>query len=260
MSCGFKNSVLKLLTRLGVIAFVIIVSLIMAGACLILFIWFMTPDVSWFGQNNPTRTAMMRFNEDACRKSQQPHEIQYYFVSLFSISRNLQEAVLLAEDNIFFRHKGFNWESIKVAARSTLKHRKFIRGGSTITQQLAKNLFLKPSPDLLRKVREAFIAIKLEKVLSKTRILELYLNIVEWGRGIYGAEAAARFYYGKHASELSLEESIRMASILPNPQKFPPGEKSPLMDERRLRIARKLHASGSINTRLYQELRHALQK
>ena len=130
--------------------------------------------------------------------------------------------MLIAEDDKFYQHEGFDFEAIQKAMEKDLKEGKFKVGGSTISQQLAKNLYLTPSKNPVRKLKEAILTWRLERALPKKRIMELYLNVVEWGEGIFGIEAAARNYYGKPASALGPEESARLAAVLPNPRKYNP--------------------------------------
>jgi monofunctional biosynthetic peptidoglycan transglycosylase len=132
------------------------------------------------------------------------------------------KAVLIAEDDNFWRHEGFDYEAIQKAIERDLKDKKFRFGGSTISQQLARNLYLSPEKSFLRKIREAFITWRMEKALSKRRILELYLNSAEWGEGVFGVEAASRRYYGKSSSELTPQEAARLAAVLPNPRRYNP--------------------------------------
>ena len=138
------------------------------------------------------------------------------------ISPYLIKAVIIAEDDKFYQHEGFDFEAIQKAMEKDLKEGKFKAGGSTISQQLAKNLFLSPSKNPIRKLKEAILTWRLERALPKKRIMELYLNVVEWGEGIFGIEAAARNYYGKPAGALGPEESARLAAVLPNPRKYSP--------------------------------------
>jgi monofunctional biosynthetic peptidoglycan transglycosylase len=144
------------------------------------------------------------------------------WVPLSAISENLQEAVIISEDDTFFQHHGVNLEMIKKAFEVNLKRKHYARGASTITMQLARNAFLTKEKSLIRKLKEIIVAHRIEGALSKNRILELYLNLVEWGENIYGAEAAAQYYFGKSASELNLAESTLLASILPNPKRYNP--------------------------------------
>jgi len=138
------------------------------------------------------------------------------------ISPYLQKAVIISEDDVFYQHDGINYETMKEAFRVNWEKGRYVRGASTLTMQLARNAFLHKRKTLLRKIRELILARRLEDNLSKTRILELYLNIVEWGDGIYGAEAASRYYFGKSAASLNLAEATLLASMLPNPKIFNP--------------------------------------
>ncbi len=182
----------------------------------------LVPDVSRLKKENPQKTSLMEYRYQERVKKGKKYRVKQIWVPLSSISHYIVKAVLISEDDKFWRHEGFDYEAIKMAIEKDIKAGKFKFGGSTITQQLAKNLYLSPAKNPLRKVREAVITWRIEKTLSKKRILELYLNIVEWGGGIFGIGAAARHYYGKSASELSPEEAARLAAILPNPLKYSP--------------------------------------
>lgn len=151
---------------------------------------------------------------------------------LENIAVELRHAVIVAEDAEFNRHHGVDWNALWNAQKRNFKERRLYRGGSTITQQLAKNLYLRPSKTVLRKYKELFIAIRLEQLLSKPRILEIYLNVIEWGSGIYGAEAAARHYFEKSAAELSLDEATWLAAILPSPLRFEKNRNSEYIKKR----------------------------
>jgi len=165
----------------------------------------------------------MEYREKEWQREGKKYRIQQKWVSLSRISPYLIKAVLIAEDDKFWSHEGFDYEAMQKAIEKDVKAKKFKLGGSTISQQLAKNLYLSPSKNPVRKIREAFITWRMERVLTKKRILELYLNVIEWGdKGIFGIEMASRHYYGKSASELTPEESSRLAAILPNPRKYNP--------------------------------------
>jgi monofunctional biosynthetic peptidoglycan transglycosylase len=151
-----------------------------------------------------------------------PYRLRYQFVPLSEISPNLQHAVIAAEDGRFYEHHGFDWHAIQLAAEEDEKGGHRLRGGSTITQQLVKNLLLGTSRSYLRKAAEFTLVPVAELVLGKQRILELYLNEVEWGPGIYGVEAASRAYYGKSARKIDRDEAARLAAILPLPLKRRP--------------------------------------
>ncbi len=193
---------------------------ILAGLCCMGIAWvytlhalFSLPDVSHLRSVHPKSTAYME-GYDGDRP------IHYRWVPLRRISRHLQQAVIIAEDDQFREHNGFDWRAIKKAAKRNWRRKRLSYGASTITQQLARNLFLSPSKTLFRKLRELFIALKLERELSKERILELYINVVEWGDGIYGAEAAARHYFGTSAAYLNKHQAAFLAAILPRPRFF----------------------------------------
>jgi monofunctional biosynthetic peptidoglycan transglycosylase len=189
---------------------------------------FVYPDVPALKKTNPKKTAMMEYREAEWKREGKKYRIVQKWVPLGAISPYLIKAVLIGEDDKFWQHEGFDYEAMQKAIEKDIKEKKFKLGGSTISQQLAKNLYLSPFKSPMRKLREAVITWRMEKALSKKRILELYLNVAEWGdKGVFGIEAAARHYYGKPASALSAEEAARLASVLPNPRKF-----SPLSDSR----------------------------
>ena len=165
----------------------------------------------------------MKYREAEWQRAGKKYRIRQAWVPLSRVSPYLIKAVLIAEDDKFWSHEGFDYEAIQKAIEKDVRAKKFKLGGSTISQQLAKNLFLSPSKNPVRKIWEAVITYRMERVLSKKRILELYLNVAEWGdSGIFGIEAASMHYYGKHASELGPGEAARLAAILPNPRKYNP--------------------------------------
>jgi len=164
----------------------------------------------------------MEYREKKLTEKGRKYSIDQRWVPYSKISPYLIKAVLIAEDDKFWNHDGFDYEAIQKAIEKDLKAKKFKFGGSTISQQLARNLFLSPEKSLIRKISEAVITWRMEKVLSKRRILELYFNVAEWGEGIFGAEAASRHYFGKPSSELNPEEAARLAAILPNPRRYRP--------------------------------------
>jgi monofunctional glycosyltransferase len=189
---------------------------------------FVYPDVSQLKKQNPKRTAMMEYRENEWARKGKKYRIVQTWVPFRAISPYLVKAVLIGEDDKFWHHEGFDFEAMQKAVEKDITEKKFKFGGSTISQQLAKNLYLSPSKNPMRKIREAIITWRMERSLSKKRILEIYLNIAEWGdHGIFGIEAASRHYYGKPASALGPEEAARLAAVLPNPRKF-----SPLADSR----------------------------
>jgi monofunctional biosynthetic peptidoglycan transglycosylase len=165
---------------------------------------------------NPPTTAVQAERRIASWFQRQPYTKRYHFIALNHISPNLQHAVIAAEDARFFQHHGFDWEAIREAAAEDIEeHRE--RGASTITQQLVRNLFLSTNRSVLRKALEFSIVPVTEAVLSKRRILELYVNVIEFGRGVFGAEAASRIYFGVPAAQLSALQAAELASVLPSP-------------------------------------------
>jgi len=178
------------------------------------------PDIAKLRKENPGKTSFMEYREREAKEKGKRYRIAQVWMPLSRISPYLIKAVLIAEDDKFWKHEGFDYEAIQKAMEKDIKAKKFKLGGSTISQQLAKNLYLSPSKNPVRKITEAVITWRMEKALSKKRILELYLNVVEWGEGIFGAEAAARTYFGKSSSELTAEEAARLAAVLPNPRRY----------------------------------------
>ncbi|ALA61002.1 monofunctional biosynthetic peptidoglycan transglycosylase [Nitrospira moscoviensis] len=206
---------------------------------LLAFVWLLTlPDVAVLSNTNPASTALMESRMAKAKEQGRAPAKQWTWVPLARISPHLQRAVVAAEDASFFVHEGFDWEGIKDAAVHNLEAGELKRGGSTITQQLAKNLYLSSERSLLRKAREALITRSLEHRLTKERILELYLNVAEWGRGVYGAEAAARHHFGKSAAELTADEAAWLAAMLPSPQRYDPLRKTAALARRHQRIVR----------------------
>lgn len=178
------------------------------------------PDVSKLKKENPKKTAMMEYREAEWKAKGKKRQIYQVWVPFSRVSPYMAKAVIIAEDDKFWSHEGFDFEAMQKAVEKDLKAGKFKAGGSTISQQLAKNLYLTPKKSPLRKIKEAIIAWKIERTLSKRRILEIYLNVVEWGEGIYGIEAASRHHFGKSASELTAMEAARLATVLPNPRRL----------------------------------------
>ena len=176
------------------------------------------PDVAQLKQKNPKGTALMELRDEEYKKKNIRGARQQIWVSYGTISDHLKKAVLVSEDAAFFSHQGVDVNELKAALKKDWETMSFSRGGSTITMQLAKNLYLNPSKNPLRKVREIVIAHQLERALSKRRIFEIYLNVVEWGRNIYGIEAASRHYFGKSAAALEPLEAATLAALLPNPR------------------------------------------
>jgi monofunctional biosynthetic peptidoglycan transglycosylase len=199
--------------------------------------------VVWWKFVNPSTTSFMSLRLDELREKDARAELKKQWVPYERISAHLKRAVIAAEDAKFSEHEGFDWEGIQKALEKNQKKGKIVAGGSTISQQLAKNLFLSASKTPWRKAQEAVITLMLEAVMDKRRILEIYLNIVEWGNGVFGAEAAARHYYSTSAAQLSAEQSARLAVLLPNPRKFGRLPNSPYLAARSQVILGRMNAA-----------------
>ncbi len=188
--------------------------------------------VVWWIWVNPTSTAFMDARLETMREKNPNAKIRRGWVAYANISVHLKRALIAAEDAKFLDHDGFDWKAIQRAAAKNLKKRKVVAGGSTISQQLSKNLFLSGQRTPWRKLQEAAITIMIETVMSKRRILEIYLNVIEWGNGVFGAKAAAHHYYRTTASRLSVDESARLAAMVPNPRLYDRVRTSPMLEKR----------------------------
>jgi monofunctional glycosyltransferase len=206
------------------------------------FIYITLPDVRPLRTSNPESTAFIDLRAGEARaRGEVPKRIQRW-MDYARISSNLKRAVLVTEDSRFWTHEGIDFDEMKESMEVNIERMEFARGGSTITQQLAKNLYLSPSKNPIRKVREFLIARQLEAELSKQRILELYLNVIEWGDGIFGADGAARTYFHKSASDLTASESALLAAAITNPHVFSIAHPSPRLLRRQKMVMRRMGA------------------
>lgn len=205
---------------------------------------FTFPDVAALAEERPKTTAFMEQRKKELRRAGKSDKLLWTWVPYSRISPYLRRGVLVAEDNAFYEHKGVDTKAMKEALERNWKRGRVTHGGSTITQQLAKNLYLSPSRNPLRKVREYFIARSLERNLSKKRILEIYLNVVEMGERVYGAEAAARHYFGKSAASLTPREAALLAGCLPNPRLMSPAKPNKRLRARQNMILSRLRRWG----------------
>lgn len=190
---------------------------------------------------NPDKTALMR---QRIKESDGKIKINQRWVSLSRISPHLIHAIIVAEDGTFFEHGGIDWYEVQESIEKNIEEGRAARGASTITQQLAKNLYLSTSKDPLRKIKELIITLRMERYLKKNRILEIYLNVIEFGEGIFGVESAARKYFGKSSAELDRYESARLAAIIPSPLKHSPVENSRWLNYRTNIILNRMEARG----------------
>ena len=185
-------------------------------------VYLVHPDISRLNRERPQKTSFMEYREQQWQKRGIHKKILQEWVPLARISPYLIKAVIIAEDDKFWDHEGFDFEAIQKALEKNLKRRKLQAGGSTISQQLVKNLYLTPSKNPIRKLKEAVLTWRLERNLSKRRIVEIYLNVAEWGDGIFGVGAAAGHYFGKRPADLSAREAALLAVVLPSPLRYRP--------------------------------------
>jgi monofunctional biosynthetic peptidoglycan transglycosylase len=202
------------------------------------------PDVRPLLKKPPKTTAYIELRKREAAAKGKTLDLRWTWVPSDEISQNLKSAVVTAEDDTFYRHDGVAWDSLRAAFERDRKEGKLAVGGSTIDMQLARNLYLSPSKNPLRKLKEILIARRLDKTLGKRRVLELYLNSVEWGKGIFGCEAAARAYFGKSCAALSPDEAVAMAVVLPNPRRWDPSKPGKYVARNSARIVRRMAASG----------------
>ena len=189
----------------------------LVAAVFALNLWF-AAHIYWWRDHPVGETSFMAWRMDELRAKDPKAQLKYNWVAYDRISGNLKRAMVAAEDAKFVDHEGFDWEGIQQALEKNQKRGRVVAGGSTITQQLAKNLFLSPSRSYWRKAEEAVITVMLEAMLPKRRILEIYLNVIEWGSGVFGAAEASRLYFGATAAQLSAEQAARLAAMAPNPR------------------------------------------
>ena len=219
-------------------------ALALLAGCALYLAWL--PDPAPLRSKPPKTTAYMELRRSQAEDEGKKLRLSWTWVPSAEIAQPLKDAVIMAEDGSFWRHDGIDYEAVWEAVKVNAAKGRFAYGGSTITQQLARNLYLSPSKNPLRKAKEALIAWRLEKVLGKKRILEIYLNVAEWGPGIFGCEAAARHYYGKPASELTYEEAAALAAVLPSPRKWSPVARTRRVERRVQRLLARLRAAGKL--------------
>ncbi|HYL99011.1 MAG TPA: monofunctional biosynthetic peptidoglycan transglycosylase [Blastocatellia bacterium] len=212
-----RTRIVKRRTDRPVLRWIFAIGALVLGAG-ILYHSFILIQIFRFKHVNPAETSLMKQREGESEAKGLLVRHDQIWVPYNRISPSLIRAVLAGEDSRFFDHSGFDWEEMEKAAKKDWEEKGFKRGASTISQQLAKNLFLSTSKNPLRKLHEALITWELERVLGKRRILELYLNVIEWGDGIYGAESASRYYFGCSAASLGPDQAAFLAAIIPNPR------------------------------------------
>lgn len=217
--------------------------------CLYLgFEWSRLPDASPLRTKNPPTTAIIQARAAEAKEAKRRPRARQTWVRLDRISDTAVEAVLVSEDDAFFQHQGVDSKQVGTVLQEVWKQRRLTRGASTITQQLAKNLWLSTDRSLVRKLKELVLAKRLESALSKERILELYLNVVEWGDGVYGIEAASREHFQKSAGELTPGEAAILAAMLPAPRRWLPSRRPPTLHKRAQEIIHRLERYGRLSS------------
>jgi monofunctional biosynthetic peptidoglycan transglycosylase len=199
--------------------------------------------ICWWTTHNPTTPSFMRHQLEIIQEKKPDAKLQQQWVPYDKISNQLKRAIIASEDANFSEHDGVDWDAMEKAYEKNTKKGKIVRGGSTITQQLAKNLFLSGERSYIRKGQEFIITFMLEAVMDKERIFEIYLNVVEWGNGVYGAEAASRHYFGTSAASLNAAQAARLAVMLPNPRFYDTNRGSAYLQKRTDLIMRRMNSS-----------------
>jgi monofunctional biosynthetic peptidoglycan transglycosylase len=228
---------LRKLRRAWRVAVFVLVSL--AAVMPMVHAWYYA-QILWWARHAPESSAFMERRLEELRAVDPRARLQHRWVPYARISAELKRAVVAAEDAKFLDHEGFDWEAIQKAIEKNERRGQVVAGGSTISQQLAKNLFLSGERSWLRKGREAIITAMLEHAMDKRRILELYLNFAEWGEGVFGAEAAARHHFGVSAAQLDVAQAAWLAAILPSPRRYARGASTPYLDSRIATIRRRM--------------------
>jgi len=205
--------------------------LLFLGLILLYQLWIFL-HIIWWKYYNPSNSAFMEDRLVVLHEKNPDAKLRHKWIPYDKISLNLKRALVAAEDANFMEHEGFDWDAIQRAYERNMKKGKVVAGGSTISQQLAKNLFLSSKRSSWRKLEEAIITVMLETVLSKQRIFEIYLNIIEWGNGVFGAEAASRYYFDKSAANLDAWEAARLASMVPNPRYYDRNRSTAFLDKK----------------------------
>lgn len=219
------------------------VALLLALSALVIVQFWFVIHIWYWVDHPPESTAFMDARLEQLRKKNPRATLQHQWVPYSRISANLKRAIIAAEDAKFLDHDGFDWDSIAKAYEKNLKKGKVVAGGSTISQQLAKNLFLSGERTWWRKAQEAAITVMLEAILTKRRILEIYLNVIEWGSGVFGAEAAAQHHFGIAAAALAPEQAAQLAAMVPSPRRYSAGAETPYLQKRKEIILSRMGAA-----------------
>ena len=207
-------------------------AVLLVVAAVVIYQFWVFGNVVWWIWFNPSTSAFMEDRLEVLQQKNPEAVLRHQWVPYERISIHLKRALIAAEDAKFLDHDGFDWEAIQKAYEKNLKKGKVVAGGSTISQQLAKNLFLSGRRTPWRKAEEALITVMIEHVMSKRRIFEIYLNVIEWGNGVFGVQAAARYYYRTSAANLGPEQAARLAAMVPKPRFYDKVRETPLLERR----------------------------
>jgi monofunctional biosynthetic peptidoglycan transglycosylase len=229
---------------MGAVLFVLLVA---AGYVVVVIVSAGLPDVSDLARRAPTSTSLMRARAAEARRAGRSFRVRHTWIPYSRISPVLRRAVLIAEDDAFFSHSGLDWDEMRESARRNLESRRVVRGGSTITQQLAKNLYLGNERTITRKLKEILLAMRMERALTKRRIFELYLNSIEWGDGVFGIEAASRHHFGVSASALTPRQAALLAAVIINPRRYSTASPGRRIEGRARRILSRLYRRGYLS-------------
>jgi monofunctional biosynthetic peptidoglycan transglycosylase len=232
----------------------IFVSVLAVSGVGVIYIYLSLPNMSHLKSQNPKTTALIEQRQREAQRSGKEFRVRQIWVGFDGIPILLKEAVRVAEDARFYEHEGIDYEEMNAAVKKNLEQGRWARGASTITQQLAKNLYLSTEKSLIRKLKEYFLALRLEEELSKNRIFHLYLNVIEFGPGVFGVEAAARHYFGKSVGQLSLEEIVRLTAVIPKPLVESPTRNSRWLKWRAGWLLSTLRKTGHISYDQYQQV------
>lgn len=244
-----EDSKNKFKWRWWYIPVVVVIMLVIAYLLVIITL----PDIESLKKINPKSTAMIEGRKQSAKQTGKKYRVHHRWVSYQAIPKLLKDAIRISEDASFFQHQGVDYDELIEAVKKNISSREYARGASTITQQLAKNLYLSTEKSIFRKIREYFITRKLEETLTKSRIFELYLNVIEFGPGIFGVQSAAQSYFHKNVSELTLAEMIRMTAVIPKPLKEHPTRNSQYVLWRSKWILHKLLRYHYIDQSVYDE-------
>lgn len=235
------------------IAILVLLGIGLTGGAIV-YIYLSLPTISHLKTQNPQTTALINQRLREAQSAGKILNVRQVWIGFDGIPALLKESVRVAEDARFYEHEGIDYEEVSEAMKKNLEQGRWARGGSTITQQLAKNLFLSTERSLVRKLKEYFLALRLERELSKNRIFHLYLNVIELGPGIFGVEAAARHYFGKSAGQLSLEDIVRLTAVIPKPLSENPTRQSRWLKWKARWILSILHKTGHISADQYHRV------